>query len=172
MRVFYAPWVKWERKENRYRRWLRQRQWESKQKVLLSKKRQALTKEAFDRAEENRESPTPAEAFFKNLLKANSIKYFAEYVIFYKNFTYRIVDFFLPEYRVNIEIDGAYHNQLKIAEYDFYKDKHTKTKTWRFKNETIFSKDFETRFKELLRKRDLRGFKGYKVQELKAMGVL
>ena len=117
----------------------------NKQFRRVNKMRQAL-----NRAKRNRREPTEAEAFFRSKLHENGIRFTFEYVCFYTRKKYRIIDFYLPDYKLNIELDGGYHNTPAVKRYDSFKDKRTPHETWRFKNEDIFKDSFWTNFLILL----------------------
>jgi len=61
---------------------------------------------------------THYELLFKTLLDALSIKYEFQKVMWGN----KIVDFYLPDYRIIIEIDGGYHNNLVQKNKDLKRD--------------------------------------------------
>lgn len=71
-----------------------------------------------ERVKSNQENPTEAELHVKKLLDDNNIKYEFQYPVKVINSTY-ILDFYLPDKNVCIEIDGDYHNNKEQV----YKDK-------------------------------------------------
>lgn len=83
---------------------------------LLEDKRNIVFNREFTKkkAEEFREGlikrQTPSEVKFKAILKLMNIKYEFQ-KIFYTEQTFYIVDFYLPEYKIIIEIDGGYHKK-------------------------------------------------------------
>lgn len=84
---------------------------------------------------------TTEELIFKNFLEKKQIKF-----IFQKGFLspfHRIVDFYIKKYRLIIEIDGGYHNNIKYKDNikdKIWKDK--KFKTLRILNEQINNGSF------------------------------
>lgn len=90
-------------------------------------------KEAFFRAFNLKEKQTPSEKITEEALKYLGVNYIPQYVIFYKRGQYRIVDFYLPDHRIVLEIDGKCHSTS--SEYDQFKDRNTKYKTIRITNE-------------------------------------
>lgn len=109
-----------------------------KKKILKDKK--YLSKE--ERAELFRtdliKKQTEGEKKFKSYLKSLKIDYSFQ-KIFYIDNSFRIVDFFLPECNVVIEIDGGYHNNTKIK--DIIRtgelERFGVQKVYRFKNEEL-----------------------------------
>lgn len=59
---------------------------------------------------------TNSEKLFKAYLKSLKIPYFFQ-KIFYTKTSFRIVDFYLPDCNVVIEIDDKYHNDNKIKDF-------------------------------------------------------
>jgi len=124
------------------------------QKFKVTKVRRlkdSRTAEAAARAKERRENPTHAESKFKSILDELNIRYVQEHVFFYSKFNYRIIDFFLPDHKLNIEIDGSCHNLEEVKKFDAFKDQRTKFKVLRFSNEKIFSHGFKEKFAEIAR---------------------
>lgn len=101
--------------------------------------------EALERARDLRSNQTPSEIRTEGVLKYLGIAYKSQYVIFYKRGHYRIVDFYLPEYQKNIEIDGPYHDST--TRYDEYKDARTRYKTIRFSNDETALPNFIDKLK-------------------------
>ena len=66
-----------------------------------------------DSAKHNRakliQTATKAEKKFIGILKSNDIKYEFQKICYYED-SYYIVDFFIPESRLVVEIDGRYHD--------------------------------------------------------------
>lgn len=71
-----------------------------------------------ERVKHNQENPTEAELRVIKILDNNNIKYEFQYPVKVIDTTY-ILDFYLPEKNVCIEIDGDYHNKNEQV----YKDK-------------------------------------------------
>jgi very-short-patch-repair endonuclease len=76
-----------------------------------------------------RANPTHSEVVFKSKIQGLSLGK----VMFQKGFISKglhcIVDFYLPDYKLVIEIDGAYHNNDKQIEKDKHRDIYlTKTR--------------------------------------------
>lgn len=73
-----------------------------------------------ERAESFREDlikkQTNSEKLFKAYLKAVGVRYFFQR-IFYTERSFRIVDFYLPDCNVVIEIDGKYHDDNKVSDF-------------------------------------------------------
>lgn len=150
--------------------------------------------EALDRARELRGSMTKAEYNTAKALNDNKIRYYPQFVIFYGRGKYRIVDFYLPDYQINLEVDGPSHETSK--EYDQYKDKRTKHRIVRILNETTYKPDFAITLLSLLGKPKpiihklqapkppiytprpkpslpiISTCKGYTLDELKKLGIL
>lgn len=104
-----------------------------------------------------KEKATPKELVFKAVLKALKIKYEFQHVIFtdYKG-KFFIVDFYLPEYNVAVEIDGGYHftDSQIIADNKRTKEILTRVrlrKIIRFKNEDVHNtEEFMRKVKGIL----------------------
>ena len=83
-------------------------------KILrLNKAKELSRKRLKDKAEDFRsdliKKQTRSEAKMKVVLKELNVKYEFQ-KIFYTEKSFYIVDFYLPEYNVAIEVDGGYHN--------------------------------------------------------------
>lgn len=95
---------------------------------LTFKEKQPLL---FIRQKSLRQFATPEELYLKELLDALNVDY-----IFQKGFLsgdfFCIVDFYLPKYKLCIEIDGGYHTTEKQKKRDWAKDKYLK-ETRRFR---------------------------------------
>lgn len=52
---------------------------------------------------------TPAEAHIMNLLKKTDHLFDYQYTIFFGDFQFYILDFYLPKYKLCIELDGSHH---------------------------------------------------------------
>lgn len=85
---------------------------------------------------------TNSEKLFKAYLKSAGVNYFFQ-KIFYTNKSFRIVDFYLPECNVVIEIDGKYHDDNKVS--DFIRTTELEAygvqKIYRFKNEEVLDSE-------------------------------
>ena len=64
--------------------------------------------------------PTECELLYKKYLKDNKIKFEFQKIIYNKEGSFYIVDFYIPVFKLIIEIDGGYH---KTPEQDL-KDRH------------------------------------------------
>lgn len=58
------------------------------------------------------QTATKAEKKFIGILKSNNIRYDFQKIFYYED-SYYIVDFFIPELRLVVEIDGRYHDSSK-----------------------------------------------------------
>lgn len=74
---------------------------------------------------------TPAEAHIKALLKKTGYSFDYQYTIFFGNFQFYILDFYLPKYKVCIEVDGSHHYT------DEKQVKHDELRTMRLYNKGI-----------------------------------
>lgn len=104
----------------------------NKNQSLLSKYKKELIKKS-----------TKSELIFKNRLDKIGLKY-----IFQKGFlagkTFVIADFYIPEKKLVIEIDGSIHYLKYVAFRDKLKDEYYKTRRFnviRIKNENVESFD-------------------------------
>lgn len=92
------------------------------------------------REERLRERPTKYETRMLGLLASSKEQYIFQKVFPTKN-SYAIADFWLPERRVCMEIDGRYHNKPKHAQYDAERDKQIEelwgAKTIRIQNKEV-----------------------------------
>lgn len=83
---------------------------------------------------------TPSEKTFKALLKSLKIEYDFQHIIYGGNSFY-IADFYLPQYKVVIEIDGGYHDTKVQQEKDkirtFSLRENGVKKVIRFKNNDL-----------------------------------
>lgn len=104
-----------------------------------------LSQRASEFRENRLKEPTPYELMFEEILKELGIKYEKEKIIYYDKVraagkSFFILDFYLPEYRVCIEIDGGYHYTDDIKKSDKLRTKILKkSNIWviRFANETV-----------------------------------
>lgn len=55
------------------------------------------------------ENITRAEVYFKLLLTKLNIKYTFQYIKFVSTYQFYILDFYLPEYQICLELDGSHH---------------------------------------------------------------
>lgn len=102
----------------------------------------ARRQQAFSRASDLRLKPTPAEAKLRQDLIAHNVTHIFQHVMFLSQYAYRIADFYLPDYRTIIELDGSYHDIPEIKAYDQSKDSQTKIRVLRYKNEAVYQPDF------------------------------
>lgn len=109
-------------------------------------------KQAHQRAAELRQRPTNAELKFRSLLDSNKIRYSFQHVIFFNETAYRIADFYLPDYRTVVEIDGEYHASEETKAYDQEKDAKTRFTVLRLKNEDVFKPEPFAHFLQSLKK--------------------
>lgn len=68
---------------------------------------------------------TPAEKLFKGYLKAAEINYEFQKLVFVEDKFY-FIDFFLPEHKLAVEIDGGYHDDLIQKKKDLSRTKDLK----------------------------------------------
>ncbi len=68
-----------------------------------------------------RKRPTAAESVFQRKLQELSIKYIFQYPFLYKGIG-GISDFYLPEHKILVEIDGGYHLESNQRQTDAIKD--------------------------------------------------
>lgn len=88
-------------------------------------------------ADENRKMPTPAEKYFKKLLKLSGFRFKTEKII-PKPPTFIIVDFYVPDRNLCIELDGGYHEDPAQKAKDIERDKYLEVRrynVWRMTNE-------------------------------------
>jgi very-short-patch-repair endonuclease len=149
IRIRRDPWlVKAEKEWGKTKKRLRRKEKRSRISLIYQERRS----EAFARAAELRKNPTNAELKFLSLLQQNNLHHIFQHVIFLSSYSYRIADFYLPDYLTVIELDGSYHDLPGIKERDRNKDKQTKFKVLRFKNSEIFQPDFFQKFIAQLKK--------------------
>jgi len=85
------------------------------QKYVVDYYNSVVAQKYYDIAEEFRRElktvkSTPSEKIFKAVLKAIGVKYEYQHIVFTDEFgKFFILDFYLPDYNVGIEIDGGYH---------------------------------------------------------------
>lgn len=99
-----------------------------------------------ERAETFREDlikkQTQSEKLFKAYLKSLDIAYMFQ-KIFYTEKSFRIVDFYLPQCNVVIEIDGKYHDDNKVS--DFIRtvelENYGVQKIYRFSNDEVLNSE-------------------------------
>lgn len=90
-----------------------------------------------------RKNPTEAEKEFSEILKDECINFEQQYPVMFKgeNNQY-ILDFFLPDYNVCVEIDGGYHKRKEQREKDKKRDillTRCGIKVFRFTNKDILN---------------------------------
>lgn len=101
------------------------------------KKNQSTIEIAEEFAEARKKAPTRAERSFRALLRSVGVKFIPEKVIYNKKSFY-IIDFYIPDRRLCIELDGGYHNEPEQKEKDVKRDKYLKGlcyNVWRMTNE-------------------------------------
>lgn len=105
---------------------------ENKKKLKKERKlnyKDQKTKELIKRANEFRSNliskQTDSEKILKAKLKSNSIKYEFQKIVFTKTSFY-ILDFYLPDYDLVIEVDGEYHFTLEQKTLDNKRSKDLK----------------------------------------------
>lgn len=97
------------------------------------------------------QNQTESETKFKALLKAASLEYSFQHVFYYPRKNggkgFYIVDFYLPEKNIVIEIDGGYHNSTEQKQRDKDRSKALKAEgileVLRYTNEEVTSKTEE-----------------------------
>lgn len=114
-----------------------------------AKKRKKLRKNKIKLAKKFREEQirfsTKAELKMKEVLKNLKIKHEFQKVFNtkkYDDISFRIADFYLPDYGTIIEVDGGYHDNLEQQQLDQQRSKELKAKNKvckivRFKNEEV-----------------------------------
>lgn len=90
---------------------------------LRKRRRRRLSKVVFlsKQARQMQRRPTIAESVLASKLTNLSISYESQYVVDYKGIA-AIYDFYLPNCRVLIEVDGGYHNSKDQQQTDRIKD--------------------------------------------------
>lgn len=141
--------------------------------------------EAYYRAYNLKDKQTPSEKVTEDTLKSLKVKFESQYVIFYKHGEYRIVDFYLPDHRIVLEIDGKCH--LTSSHYDHYKDRQTRFKTLRIQNDETLKDGFKEQLRRMIgipivpphlqppaitRGPLINTSKGYSLQQMKEAGLL
>lgn len=90
---------------------------------------------------QNKKSATIHESLMMLKLKVNFIKFDFQYPII-KGDTFIICDFFIPKYKLVIELDGAYHDEILQAYKDIERDKFLISKG--YKVIRLWNKDVDT----------------------------
>ena len=80
-----------------------------KKKKTKKKRKKELRAKVEKFATEHQHNPTPAENSFAKLLRYLNMDFEMQKVFSCKESMY-IVDFYLPQYKTVVEIDGGYHN--------------------------------------------------------------
>lgn len=96
-------------------------------------------------ADDLRKAPTQSAKRFKKLLKATGYRFMSEKII-YKEVSFYIVDFYIPDKNLCIELDGGYHDTPEQREKDFIRDKYLLGRgyqNWRMTNEEAVSMTVE-----------------------------
>ena len=65
-----------------------------------------------------RDNATPAERVLREILNQLGVEYIEQYVVEWSKGRHFIVDFYLVEYGLGIEVDGLFHLFKDQAEYD------------------------------------------------------
>lgn len=102
-------------------------------------------------ADNLRKRLTKSEKHFKEMLVKLKIRHTTQKII-YKEKSFYIADFYIPEKRLCIEIDGGYHLDSKQIKKDKDRDKYLNIRgyaTWRMSNEESDLLTLETLTKKL-----------------------
>lgn len=98
-------------------------------KSLRPKKKEVLLEKIYKTPEQYREelilNQTPAEKSFKCYLKAADINYEFQKIVYAED-KYYILDFFLPDSKLAVEIDGGYHDTVEQKRNDLDRTKRLK----------------------------------------------
>ena len=89
---------------------------------------------------DNSKNPTPAERQFKAILERKKFNFTFQKVIKTKK-KYRIVDFYLEDYKIVVEVDGGYHEAPDQQKADWERTialEKAGHKVIRFTNEEVF----------------------------------
>lgn len=107
---------------------------------FLTEKAKQFRKDLIKRA-------TKEEKIFRSFLDRNGIKYQFQKIMYLKNSIgnikkFYILDFYLTEYKIAVEIDGGYHNTKEQMELDALREseiikQYPEIRFLRFKNEDI-----------------------------------
>lgn len=92
-------------------------------------------------ATENRKKMTPAARRFRTMMGNARIGVKSEYII-KNNYSFYLIDFYIPSANLCVEIDGGYHNTPEQKEYDAERDLFLQSKgykTARLTNEQVMS---------------------------------
>ena len=118
---------------------------EAKQAKRKERSIRWLTKQANKLAEDQRKHATLSELKFRNKLRELGIKYKFQYpLVCYPNHYY-VLDFYLPDYNIGVEMDGPNHYTTKGLEHDNIRDSLIREihsiKIHRVKNEELIQMD-------------------------------
>jgi very-short-patch-repair endonuclease len=108
-----------------------------KAKKRATKKSVSLKEIAEQFAEENRKKPTPAVKHFRKLMQLSGFRFKTEKIID-KHPSFILVDFYVPDRTLCIELDGGYHNTPEQKEKDLERDTYLAERgfnNWRMTNE-------------------------------------
>lgn len=108
-----------------------------KKKQQKKKKFKNIKQIANEFADENRRMATPAAKHFKKLLTLSGFRFKSEKIV-YKEVSFYIVDFYIPDRNLCIELDGGYHNTPEQKAKDVERDRFMESKgyhNWRMTNE-------------------------------------
>ena len=113
-----------------------------------------IRKEAESRRRTLLKKATSSEKAFSRILDGLNIKYEPQKIL-YNNHHYFIVDFFLTDENLVVEIDGGYHNTRDVKNKDKYRTniimKNGIDQVIRFTNEQVECSDYaEKRIKSIL----------------------
>ena len=105
--------------------------------ITIKEKQKTL----FERQYRLRLNPTSSEVGFKKRLDDLGIRYIFQKCFIARDY-YCIVDFYLPKpFKICIEIDGAYHEEIEQSKKDYYRTKYLTEvrgfKVIRIKNEDV-----------------------------------
>ncbi len=108
-------------------------------KKRKKKKKSFVSKESIARefAQNLLKRVTPSASAFKKILKSTGIRFMSEKIV-YKEKSFYIVDFFIPDKNLCIELDGGYHNEPEQKAKDIIRDSYLISKgysNWRLTNE-------------------------------------
>ena len=89
------------------------------------------------------ENATPSEIMYQKYLRKNRVKFEFQKVIYNKEGSFYIVDFYIPVFNLIVEIDGGYHQTSDQINKDRHRSFMLKTMGFnviRFTNEEVMKK--------------------------------
>lgn len=89
------------------------------------------------------DNPTESELVYQNYLKKNKVKFVFQKVIWNKEGSFYIVDFYIPVFNLIVEIDGSYHNSTEQINNDRHRSFQLKQMGYnviRFTNDEVLKK--------------------------------